>query len=102
MSDNTSEPDSDKRGLSFLKRLFNLRSEPADREDIKAILQAALDRGVIDHEAYSMINGALDVSSKTASDIMVPRSCIDFLYISSSLSYLLTIFIEYGTSKFHD
>src|SRR5690625_3027345 len=100
MSDNTSEPDSDKRGLSFLKRLFNLRSGPADREDIKAILQAALDRGVIDHEAYSMINGALDVSSKTASDIMVPRSRIDLLDISRPLSDLLPIIIETGRSRF--
>src|SRR5690625_3436989 len=100
MSDNTSEPDSDKRGLSFLKRLFNLRSEPADGEDIKAILQAAVDRGVIDHEAYSMINGALDVSSKTASDIMVPRSRIDLLDISRPLSDLLPIIIETGRSRF--
>jgi len=100
MSENSPEPESDKRGLSFLKRLFNLRSEPADREDIKAILQAALDRGVIDHEAYSMINGALDVSSKTASDIMVPRSRIDLLDISRPLSELLPIIIETGRSRF--
>ncbi|HLS22025.1 MAG TPA: transporter associated domain-containing protein [Paenalcaligenes sp.] len=100
MSAYTSEPDSDKRGLSFLKRLFNLRSEPADREDIKAILQAALERGVIDQEAYSMINGALDVSSKTVSDIMVPRSRIDMLDISRPLAELLPTIIETGRSRF--
>src|SRR5690625_988336 len=100
MSAYTSEPDSDKRGLSFLKRLFNLRSEPADREDIKAILQAALERGVIDQEAYSMINGALDVSSKTVNDIMVPRSRIDMLDISRPLAELLPTIIETGRSRF--
>src|SRR5690625_7794673 len=100
MSENSPEPESDKRGLSFLKRLFNLRSEPADRTDIQAILQAALDRAVTDHEAYSMINGALDVSSKTASDIMVPRPRIDLLDISRPLSDLLRIIIETGRSRF--
>src|SRR5690625_1643450 len=100
MSEHHSEPDSEKRGLSFFRRLFNLRSEPADREDIKVILQAALERGVIDQEAYSMINGALDVSSKTASDIMVPRSRIDLLDIEQPLSELLPKIIETGRSRF--
>src|SRR5690625_6891707 len=47
-----------------------------------------------------MINGALDVSSKTASDIMVPRSRIDLLDISRPLSDLLPIIIETGRSRF--
>lgn len=94
------EPRSKKRLASSFSRFFQRRAEPTDREDIKVILETALERNVIDHEAYTMIVGALDVASKTVSDIMVPRSKIDLLDISKPLSELLPFIVETGRSRF--
>lgn len=102
MSENTTpepEPRSKKR-LSPLTRFFQRRAEPTDREDIKAILEAALEREVINHDSYAMIVGALDLTSKTVSDIMVPRSKIDLLDISKPVSELLPLIVETGRSRF--
>lgn len=102
MSENTTpepEPRSKKRS-SPLARFFQRRAEPTDREDIKAILEAALEREIINHDSYAMIVGALDLTSKTVSDIMVPRSKIDLLDISKPVAELLPLIIETGRSRF--
>src|SRR5690606_41194090 len=86
---------------SLFERLtaFMLPSEPEDREDIKAVLEAAHDRQVLDGEAYAMISGALEVANQTVADIMVPRSKMDMLDISKSLDGLLPEIIETGHSR---
>ncbi len=102
MSENTSsepEPRSKKRHSPF-SRFFQRRAEPTDREDIKVILETALERNVIDQDAYTMIVGALDVASKTVSDIMVPRSKMDLLDISKPLAEMLPFIVETGRSRF--
>lgn len=87
---------------SFLDRLtaFMRPSQPADRADIRAVLDAARDRMVLDDESYAMIAGALDVANKTVSDIMVPRSRMDMLDISRPLAELMPDIIETGHSRF--
>jgi len=75
-------------------------SEPEDREDIKAVLEAAHDRHVLDADAFTMISGALNVANQTAADIMVPRSKIDMLDITKPLAELLPEIIETGHSRF--
>jgi magnesium and cobalt transporter len=75
-------------------------SEPEDREDIKAVLEAAHDRQVLDGEAYAMISGALEVANQTVADIMVPRSKMDMLDISKPLAEVLPEIIETGHSRF--
>ncbi|MER1967713.1 transporter associated domain-containing protein [Castellaniella sp. GW247-6E4] len=88
------------------KRLFNrltafLRpAPPADRKDIKAVLDAAHDQSVLDGESYAMISGALEVADKTVSDIMVPRSRMDLLDVSRPLAELMPDIIETGHSRF--
>ena len=102
MSDNKPtepEPQPKKRSSSFI-RFFQRRAEPSDREDIKVILEEALTRHIIDQDAYTMIVGALDVASKTVSDIMVPRSKIDLLDINKPLAQLLPLIVETGRSRF--
>src|SRR3546814_1096142 len=56
-----SSPDADPRSAknaskSLFERLttFMRRSEPEDREDIKAVLEAAHDRQVLDGDSYAM------------------------------------------------
>jgi magnesium and cobalt transporter len=96
------EPNSAKpANKSFLARILSrIRPEPEDREDIKALLEAAYERRIIDEDSYAMISGALEVVNLTASDIMVPRSKIDMLDISRPMSELLPEIIETGHSRF--
>lgn len=75
-------------------------TEPEDREDIKAVLDAAHDRQVLDGESYAMISGALDVVNQTVADIMVPRSRMDMIDIDRPLSELLPEIIDTGRSRF--
>lgn len=86
---------------SLLARLGSfIRPDPEDREDIKAVLQNALNRHVLDNDSYTMILGALDVAEQTVADIMVPRSRMDMLDIGRPLSELLPEIIETGHSRF--
>lgn len=86
---------------SLLDRVFRrLRREPEDRDSIKAALDSAHERDLIDAESYSMIKGALDVSESTVSDIMVPRSRMDMLDIAQPLPYLLSAIIDAAHSRF--
>jgi len=86
---------------SLLDRLLSLvRREPEDREGIKAVLEAAHDRNLIDGDSYTMIKGALAVSEQTAGDIMVPRSRMDMLDIGQPLQALLPTVIETAHSRF--
>src|SRR5690606_22891015 len=86
---------------SLFDRLSALiRREPEDREDLKAVLEDAHERELLDADAYTMIAGALNVSELTAGDVMVPHSRIDALDINKSLSELLPIVIETAHSRF--
>jgi magnesium and cobalt transporter len=87
---------------SLFERLtaFMRPSEPEDREDIKAVLEAAHDRQVLDGESFAMISGALEVANQTVADIMVPRSKMDMLDISKPLAEVLPEIIETGHSRF--
>ncbi|WP_144636678.1 HlyC/CorC family transporter [Bordetella genomosp. 13] len=90
-----------KSSKSLLDRVLGLvRREPEDREGIKAVLEAAHDRELIDAESYSMIKGALAVSELTVADIMVPRARMDLLDIAQPLPQLLAIVIETAHSRF--
>ncbi len=84
----------------FAKLATLIRPEPEDREDIKAVLEAAHDRHVLDGDSYAMISGALEVANQTVADIMVPRSKMDMLDIAKPLSELLPEIIDTGHSRF--
>src|SRR5690554_201116 len=87
---------------SLMARLttFMRPTEPEDRADIKAVLDAAHDRQVLDGESYAMISGALEVVNQTVADIMVPRSRMDMLDITQPLPALLPEIIDTGRSRF--
>lgn len=100
-------PDADPRPArnklhTLLKSLLGFRrpAQPENRDAIKAVLDEAHHRNVLDGESYAMISGALDVANQTVDDIMVPRAKIDMLDIDKPLSELLPFIIETGHSRF--
>jgi magnesium and cobalt transporter len=100
-SSETSPPRSGKPVKSLLDRILSLvRREREDREGIKAVLEAAHDRELLDSESYTMIKNALAMSEHTVGDIMVPRSRMDLLDIEQPLAVLLPQIIEAAHSRF--
>ncbi|HET8703282.1 MULTISPECIES: HlyC/CorC family transporter [Castellaniella] len=97
-----SEPRPPRPARSLLSRLKALLrpAPPADRDDIRAVLEAAHDHSVLDGESYAMISGALAVADKTVADIMVPRSRMDLLDISRPLPELMPAITDTGHSRF--
>ncbi|MBV7484078.1 HlyC/CorC family transporter [Bordetella sp. BOR01] len=86
---------------SLLDRILALvRREPEDREGIKAVLDAAHDRNLLDVESYGMIKGALAMSERSVADIMVPRSRMDLLDVAQPLPQQLAFIIETAHSRF--
>lgn len=86
---------------SFIDRILSLvRREPEDREDIKAVLDAARQRDLIDPDSYSMLKGALIVSERTAADVMVPRSRMDLLDVQEPIQKLMPQILETAHSRF--
>ncbi|MCK9510052.1 MAG: CBS domain-containing protein [Pigmentiphaga sp.] len=86
---------------SLLERIFALlRREPENRDDLKALLEDAHERDLLDTDAFAMIGGALTMSELTAGDVMIPRSRIDALDIDKPLSELLPFVIEAAHSRF--
>ncbi len=85
--------------LSRIKALLR-PAPPADRDGIRAVLEAAHDHSILDGESYAMISGALEVADKTVADIMVSRSRMDLLDVSLSLTEQMRTIIETGHSRF--
>jgi len=99
MSEDQSSSGSGRWG--FLDRLTRaFQSEPRDRDDLKELLNEALQRGVLDPEARTMMEGALEVAETRVSDVMVPRSQMVVIYLGGQLEDYLPIIVESGHSRF--
>ncbi len=86
---------------SFLERVSRaFHGEPRDREDLKEVLNEALERGVLDPEARTMMEGALEVAETKVRDAMVPRSQMVVVTRDARLEEFLPQVIESGHSRF--
>ncbi len=86
---------------SWLERFSSLlRREPENRDELKAILEDAHERNLLDADAFAMIGGSLTMSELTAGDVMIPRSRIDALDIDKPLAELLPVVIDTAHSRF--
>lgn len=95
------EPSSNRPKSSLFERMSSmLMRAPEDREQLLAMLRQSQDKGLLDAEAVSMIEGVLQVSELSARDIMVPRSRMDVIDISLSPSEFVPFAIRTGHSRF--
>jgi len=91
----------DRQDRSWLDKLLHAFSaEPKSREELLDIIKDAADNQLLDQEALSIIEGALDVSSLQAREIMVPRSQIVAVHIDDTPQDFLPKIIESGHSRF--
>jgi len=86
---------------TLLERLsaFLIR-EPEDREELLTLLHGAFERKLLDADALSIIEGALQVSEMTVRDIMIPRSQMDVVSIDDEPEQFIPFVMETRHSRF--
>jgi len=85
----------------WLKRLTQgFAAEPQDRQGLLALLREAGERGLVDTDALTMLEGVLEVSDLQVRDIMVPRAQMVFVHRDEPASRLLSVVVESGHSRF--
>src|SRR5262252_327162 len=92
--DNSNKP-------SLLERLSALLTRaPEDREHLVKQLHSAFERNLLDGDALSMIEGALQVSEMQVRDIMVPRSQVDMIDVNEPPEKFIPHVIATAHSRF--
>ena len=86
---------------SLLQRLFGHQAaEPKSRQDLLDIIKGAVDNKVVDQEALSIIEGALDVANQQVREIMIPRAQMVSIKLEDDPASFLPKVIESGHSRF--
>jgi len=95
------KPADTKPHRSLFERLTALIApEPENRTELLEVLQDAHERNLIDADALSMIEGVFQVSELAARDIMVPRSQMDVVDITTPIEEWLPMVLETAHSRF--
>ncbi len=99
MSDDRSGSDSgEKSWISKFAELFS--SEPRNRTDMQEILALAVENEIIDSDARSIMEGAMEVSDMQARDIMIPRAQMVVIKAESSLEEILPHIVRTAHSRY--
>ncbi|MDO8931465.1 MAG: transporter associated domain-containing protein [Rhodocyclaceae bacterium] len=86
---------------TLLERLSALLMRaPEDREQLLDLLRGAFERNLLDSDALSIIEGALQVSDIQVRDIMVPRAQMDVIDIADTPDKIVGLVIEAAHSRF--
>src|SRR6266498_2545257 len=86
---------------TLLERLSALlMREPEDREQLLKLLHSAFERNLLDGDALSMIEGALQVSEMQVRDIMVPRAQVDMIDVNETPDKFIPHVIATAHSRF--
>src|SRR5215475_7920601 len=82
----------------WLKRLTRA-PEPQDRDELARCMREAAERGLIDTDALTMLEGVLAVGDLKVRDIMVPRAQMVFVRRSDPVARILPVVVESGHSR---
>ncbi|ENO89203.1 HlyC/CorC family transporter [Thauera linaloolentis] len=86
---------------SLIERISALLSrEPEDRDDLLALLHAAFERDLLDGDALSIIEGALQMSDMQVHDVMVPRAQMDCVSLADPVEEIAGFVVDKGHSRF--
>ncbi len=86
---------------SWFERISQaLSGEPKDREQLLEVLRDAHDRNLLDLDAFSMIEGVLQVSEMQVRDIMIPRSQMVVIERDAPVEEILALIVRSGHSRF--
>lgn len=86
---------------SWFEKMFQMFAvEPKSREELLDIIKGAANNKVVDQEALSIIEGALDVADQQVREIMVPRSQMVVISENDTPDTFLPKVLESGHSRF--
>ena len=86
---------------SWLERLGALlMREPEDRDQLIRLLHSAYERNLLDADALSWIEGAMQVSDMKVRDVMVPRAQMDVIDINETPDRFIPQVIATAHSRF--
>lgn len=86
---------------SLIERLSALISrEPEDRDELLALLHSAYERNLLDADALSIIEGALQMSDMQVRDVMIPRAQMDVIHLGDSMEKIAGFVIDTAHSRF--
>lgn len=95
--DRIPEPE-EKSWLEKIAHVFS--SEPKSRDDLLAILKVAQQNEVIDNDALSIIDGAMQVTEMQVREIMIPRTQMTVFKAEQDLNELLPQIIKTAHSRY--
>ncbi len=97
----SSRPSSRVQEKSWLDKLISgFSAEPKSREDLLNIIKDAAANQLLDDQAVSMIEGAIEVQERQVREVMIPRSQMVVIKVGDSLQQFLPVIIESAHSRF--
>ncbi len=101
MSDPASDGNLSNAPSIFWKAMSRLvtRRRNVTEEDIRELVDAGEEKGVIEESQKDMINNIFEFSEMTAEDIMTPRTDVEAVDVEDSVQDALAISIEKGFSR---
>ena len=97
----TSQMDSSPSRPSLLDRLSSFLSrEPEDRDELLALLHSAYERSLLDGDALSIIEGALQVSDMQVREVMIPRAQMDIVHVDDAMDSIVEFSVGTAHSRF--
>ncbi|MDY0006154.1 MAG: transporter associated domain-containing protein [Spongiibacteraceae bacterium] len=99
MSDDRSSRDPGEK--TWIEKIANAFStEPRTREDLMEVLRGAQEGKLIDAEALSIIEGAMQVGDLQVRELMIPRTRMEVIRIGQALEEFLPMIIDTGHSRY--
>ncbi len=99
MSDENPGNDNGERSwLDKISQIFS--SEPRTRGDLEGVLAVAAENEVIDPDARSIMEGAMQVSDMQVRDIMIPRAQMEIIKGDATLENILPQIIRSAHSRY--
>lgn len=95
-----SDGDTSKTGRWLQRLAESLSGDPRNADELLEVLDEARDRGIIDDDAFAMLEGVLKVGEQQVRDIMVPRSQMVVINRDDTIEDILAAVIESGHSRF--
>lgn len=91
-------PEQSKGWLGKIAEAFS--DDPRTRDDLITDLRNSVDEGLLDNDALSIIEGALQVSDKQVRDVMIPRSQMVVVEADQTPREFLPLVISSAHSRF--
>jgi magnesium and cobalt transporter len=86
---------------SLFERLSALlMREPEDRDQLLALLHSAFERNLLDADALTIIEGAIQVSDMQVRDVMIPRAQMDVVHVEDPIDTITAEVMSHAHSRY--